>query len=175
MNHLIRRSLLIGTMVTLLTSALLALLISMDLLGPTSEIADLSYQLGGTILFAGIYLFLLIGVFAGMQQARKRGGDTLTFKSAFMNGALISFFVAVTGVIATIVLYELIFPTYATMMGEKVRVAMRVQSIDESIINEKVTTTIQYYGTMTQAKYAMLGNLTTGLFYSLVLAIFMKK
>lgn len=172
---MLKRSFLIGLSVTLLDSLLLSILLHMDVLGPFGEIQNRTYQIGGTILFLGIYLFLFFGVFYGLRQFKVKNEGKMTYKEALINGGTISFFTAFTSILATIILYEFVYPDYAVLMGEKVRVAMTEKGLEEKLISEKVTEIIDYHQTFVQAKFSTIGNFITGLFYTLILGVFMKK
>lgn len=175
MKKKIRRSFIIGTAIMLSHSLLLSVLILLDKLGPMSEIQSKSYQTGGTILFIGIYLLLFVGIFIGIRLARNVNKDRISYKECVLNGVLISMFTGLTSILATIFLFEFVFPDYDLMMSEKVKDVLEQKDVDAAIIAEKVNSTMSYYSTLTQAKFSAIGNFTTGLFYTLVLSIFLKK
>lgn len=175
MNILLKTNLLIGFLIAAAESLLLGILLAFKLIGPEAEIDSPSFQVGGTLLFIGIYLFLLFGVYIGISIFKKRNGNRLTYIEALKTGFWISLFSALVSVLFTYVFYELIYPDYRMLMLDKLEMTFESQNLEPGLIKTKLVEFSDYYSTRAQAAYTFLGHLVTGIFYSILLGVFMKK
>ncbi|TRX48707.1 DUF4199 domain-containing protein [Fulvivirga sp. M361] len=162
-----------GAFIALAGSILMLILLALNLVGPESIKND-NLMYGGTLLFISLYVFLLVGLFISMKKIKKLNGDTLTFLEALKTGFYTSLSTAIFGVIFTIIFYELIYPKYNQEMAEVITARLSNSPLSPEEINGKVAEQTQYYSTGIQAKFSFVGNLITGIAFSLVMGLFLR-
>jgi F0F1-type ATP synthase assembly protein I len=166
-------SLLGGFFIALAGTILMLILMSLNLVGPESVKND-NLMYGGTILFISLYIFLLIGLFIGLKRVKKANGNTLLFKEALKVGFYISLSTAIFSVIFTVIFYELICPNYNQDMVEVVTLKLKNTELNPELVKQKIIEQADYYSTSIQAKFSFVGNLITGIVFSLLLGLFLK-
>lgn len=163
----------IGFLIALAGTLLMLLLLALNLVGPESVGND-RLMIGGTILFITLYLFLLWGIYLSISKVQKINNGSITFKKAFTTGLIVSLSTAVFAVLLTIVFYELIYPGYNTDMKRVLTEKLSKQNISETELTNKIEEQAKYYSTTMQAQFALVGNLITGIAFSLILGLFLK-
>jgi hypothetical protein len=163
----------IGAGVALAGSLLMLLLLALHLVGPASVKND-RLMYGGTLLFISLYIFLLVGLFYGLRKVKQLNGGGLTFLQAVTSGFYVSLSTAVFSVIFTVAFYEMIYPEYNQQMAEIITSKMKNSNLNPVEISGKVAEQTQYYSTWVQAKFAFVGNLITGIAFSVLLSLFLK-
>jgi hypothetical protein len=163
----------IGAGVALAGSLLMLLLLALHLVGPTSVKND-RLMYGGTLLFISLYVFLLVGLFFGLRKVKQLNDGRLSFLQAITSGLYVSLSTAVFSMIFTGVFYEMIYPEYNQQMAEIITAKMENSNLSAVEIKEKVAEQTQYYSTWVQAKFAFVGNLITGIGFSVLLSLFLK-
>ncbi len=166
--------LLTGLCIALAGSIIMLILLCFNLVGPKAVENDL-LMYGGTLLFISLYILLLVGLFICLSKFKKLNGNSLTFKQALLTGFLCSISTAIFSVIFTIIFYELIYPGYMPELQQ-----ILIEKLDKTIfsqeeITEKIKEQTLYYSTWTQAKFSFIGNLITGMAFTLMLSLFLKS
>lgn len=159
----------IGTAGTILMLSLLGL----DLLGPKA-ISSEREMIGGTILFLMLYLFLLIGIYFVLKNQKEKNNNQLSFMQSLMQGFVVSFTTALTSVIFTYFFYEILYPDYVSELLSAMKEKMTLLGIPNEKIELKLAEKQSYYSTYVQAGYSFIGNLITGLAFTLLLSFFLK-
>ncbi|NER15367.1 DUF4199 family protein [Leptobacterium flavescens] len=165
--------LLVGLGIALSGTVLMLLLLALGLVGPQAVESD-KLMYGGTVLFISLYVFILIGLFISLKRRKKQNGDVLTFAEAMKTGLVTSLSAAVFSVLFTIIFYELIYPSYNPEMTEVITAKMEALQLSTEEIREKVEEQTKYYSTSVQAKFSFVGNLITGLAFSVLISLFLK-
>lgn len=173
MNKNILHSIKIGFLIALVGTVLMLLLLGLNLVGPESVRND-KLMIGGTILFISLYVLLLLGIYNSISNSKKHGDGKLSFRNAFVNGLLISFSTAVFAVVFTVIFYELLFPDYEMDMRNVLTEKLSKENLTETELQSKIEEQTRYYSTAIQAQFAFVGNLITGLAFSLILSLFLK-
>ncbi|MDW3194294.1 MAG: DUF4199 domain-containing protein [Cytophagales bacterium] len=163
----------VGFLIALFGTLFMLLLLSLDLVGPASIRND-KFMVGGTILFISLYVFLLFGIYKSIRNVKKTS-SILSFRSAFLEGLITSLSTAVFAVIFTILFYELIYPDYSNEMSAVVTEKLSNQGLDSVELQDKVKEQTKYYSTSIQAQFSFVGNLITGLAFTLILSLFLKS
>lgn len=166
-------SLFVGLIIALAGTVLMLVLFAMDYVGPESVVND-HLMYGGTILFIFLYIFLLTGLYVVFSKIKKLKNNTLTFPEALKFGICTSLSTATFSVIFTIVFYELIYPSYGLEMTEAITNKLQNSNANETEIIKKVAEQTKYYSTRVQAQFSFMGNLVTGVAFSVLLGLFLK-
>ncbi|SIQ32756.1 DUF4199 domain-containing protein [Maribacter ulvicola] len=162
-----------GFLIALAGTLLMLTLLSLHLVGPESVKND-KLMIGGTILFISLYVFLLFGIYSSMVYAKKIA-QKLTFKKAFITGLIVSFATAFFSVLFTLLFYEIIYPNYNADMTVILTEKLSNQNLREAEMIEKINEQTKYYSTAMQAQFSFVGNLITGIAFSLLLSLFLKS
>lgn len=163
-----------GFLIALSGTVLMLILLALNFVGPESVYND-KLMIGGTILFISLYVFLLIGIYKSISNAKKLNNGKIDFKKALMSGLIVSILTAIFAVVFTIIFYELIYPEYNTDMTKVLTEKLSKQDLSETELSNKIKEQTQYYSTSMQAQFSFAGNLITGLAFSLVLSLFLKS
>ena len=162
-----------GFLIALAGTLLMLLLLAINFVGPEAVKND-NLMIGGTILFISLYIFLLIGIYKSISNGKKTT-QNLTFKNAFFIGCIVSLSTAIFSVVFTLIFYEILYPNFngdiTTVLTEK----LSNQNLSEREIIEKINEQTTYYSTAVQAQFAFVGNLITGIAFSLILSLFLKS
>ncbi|WP_085296753.1 DUF4199 domain-containing protein [Cognaticolwellia mytili] len=153
---------------------LMLILLSLSLVGPES-VSNNKLTIGGTILFIFLYVFLLLGIYKSILIAKKLNGAKLTFKKALLTGAVVSISTATFSAIFTIFFYNWIYPEYNSDMIKVITEKLSTTNLSEEEIGAKINEHKKYYSTQIQAQFSFVGNLITGLAFSLILSLFLKS
>ncbi|WP_040282393.1 DUF4199 domain-containing protein [Psychroserpens damuponensis] len=162
-----------GFLIALSGTLLMLILLALNFVGPESVKND-KLMIGGTILFISLYIFLLFGIYKSISNVKKTA-QVLTFKSAFFTGFIVSLATAIFSVLFTILFYEIIYPNYNTDMSTVLIEKLSNQNLNETEIAEKISEQTKYYSTVIQAQFSFVGNLITGIAFSLILSLFLKS
>ena len=163
-----------GFFIALAGSLLMGLLLILNFVGPESVNND-RLMIGGTILFISLYIFLLFGIYKSLVNYKVENNGILSFKNAFYQGLIVSISTAVFAVIFTIIFYTLICPDYNKDMTDILTEKLSSQNLNPVEIEAKIKEQTQYYSTAMQAQFAFVGNLLTGLAFTLILSLFLKS
>ena len=162
-----------GLAVALAGSILMLTLIALKLIGPKA-IALETDMIGGTILFLMLYLFLLFGIYFAIKKQKDAQGG-IWFKEAVVQGLLVSITTAFFSVIFTILFYEFLYPNYVTETTDALRLKMESIGVPNDKLNTKLEEKIAYFSTPTQSMFSFIGNLITGIAFTLLLSFFLKS
>lgn len=162
-----------GFLIALAGTLLMLILLAINYVGPESVKND-KLMIGGTILFIALYVFLLIGIYKSISNVKKTT-QNLTFKNAFAVGFMVSLATAIFSVLFTLIFYEMLYPNYNTDMTIVLNEKLSNQNLSEQEITEKINEQTTYYSTAMQAQFAFVGNLMTGIAFSLILSLFLKS
>ena len=169
-----KTSMLYGLIVSLAGSGLMISLVGLKLLGPKAIPLD-NEMIGGTILFLFLYLFLLFGIYFSIKKRKQQNGQKITFKEALLQGTILSLSTAVFSVLFTYLFYEILYPSYVTETLEALKSKMESATIQQEMITEKLLEKENYYSTSVQSFFSFIGNLITGIAFSLLLSFFLKS
>ncbi len=173
MKQTTKYSINVGFLIALSGTLFMLLLLSLGLVGPDA-ISNDYFMLGGTILFISLYVFLLLGIYRSIMYAKKHS-STLLFKNAFLEGLTSSTSTAIFAVIFTIIFYELMYPDYGEDMRKVITEKLSNKNLNPGEIATKVEEQTKYYSTAMQAQFSFVGNLITGLAFTLILSLFLKS
>ena len=162
-----------GFLITIAGTLLMLILLFLNFVGPESVKND-KLMVGGTILFISLYVFLLLGIYTSISKVKKIT-QNLTFKNAFITGFVVSLSTAIFSVLFTILFYELIYPDYNADMATVLTEKLTNQNLSEIERTEKINEQTKYYSTAMQAQFSFVGNLITGIAFSLILSLFLKS
>lgn len=162
-----------GFLIALAGTLLMLILLALNLVGPESVKND-KLMIGGTILFISLYIFLLLGIYKSISYVKKIT-QTLTFRDAFITGFIVSLATGIFSVLFTLLFYEIIYPSYNIDMTNILTDKLSKQNLSETEIIEKINEQTKYYTTTMQAQFSFVGNLITGLAFSLILSLFLKS
>ncbi len=162
-----------GFSVALAGTLLMLILLALNFVGPESVKND-KLMIGGTILFISLYIFLLLGIYKSISHI-KNIFKKLTFKNAFVTGFVVSLTTAIFSVLFTLLFYEAIYPNYNTDMITVLTEKLSNQNLSEAEIIEKINEQTKYYSTAMQAQFSFVGNLITGITFSIILGLFLKS
>lgn len=162
-----------GFIIALAGTLLMLFLLAINFVGPES-VRNNKLMIGGTILFISLYLFLLFGIYKSIVYTKKNS-LTLTFKNAFLSGLIVSLFTAIFSVLFTIIFYELIYPNYNTDMTKVLTEKFSNSNLNNEEIFTKINEQTKYYNTYIQAQFSFVGNLITGIAFTLLLSLFLKS
>ena len=163
-----------GFFIALAGTLLMLSLLAINYVGPESVRND-QFMVGGTILFISLYVFLLIGIYRSIAFIKRLKDDNLNFKTAFLTGLVVSLSAALFSVVFTIIFYELMYSDYNADMTEVLTDKLSKQNLSTTELKSKIEEQTKYYSTAMQAQFAFVGNLITGLAFSLVLSLFLKS
>ncbi len=163
-----------GFFIALAGTLLMLVLLSINFVGPESVRND-KLMIGGTILFISLYIFLLVGIYKSISNAKNLNNGKINFKKAFLNGFIVSLSTAIFSVICTLIFYELLYSEYNTDMTNVLTEKLSKQNLSETELNSKIKEQTKYYSTALQAQFSFAGNLITGLAFSLILSLFLKS
>lgn len=173
MNKKIVYSVKSGFFIALAGTILMLILLALHFVGPESVQND-KLMIGGTILFISLYIFLLVGIYKSIANAKKEDSK-LTFKKAFFIGSIVSLSTAIFSVLLTVLFYEVIYPDYNTDMTTILTEKLSKQHLGDLEVIEKINEQTKYYSTAIQAQFSFVGNLITGIAFSLILSLFLKS
>ena len=162
-----------GFLIALSGTLLMLILLTIHFVGPESVRND-KLMIGGTILFISLYIFLLIGIYKSISNVKKIS-ETLTFKKAFVTGFIVSLSTAIFSVLFTLLFYEVIYPNYNADMTTILMEKLSEQNLNNTEISEKINEQTKYYSTAMQAQFSFVGNLITGIAFTLILSLFLKS
>jgi len=163
-----------GIVIALVGTLLMLSLIGLQLLGP--EAIKLETEMtGGTILFLMLYLFLLIGIYFAIKKRKEALGQQITFKEALIQGTVLSLVTAICSVVLTVVFYELMYPNYVAETIEALQIQMERIGVPVDKMNAELEEKKAYYSTATQSFFSFVGNLITGIAFTLLLSFFLKS
>ena len=162
-----------GFIIALCASILMLSLVGLDMLGPDA-VSSNKEMIGGTLLFLMIYLFLLFGIYFALKKQKDEGKGLLSFKKAMLQGVATSLSAAAFSVLFTFLFYELAYPEYVPELISALREKMELENVALEKIEEKLTERRAYYRTLNQALYSFIGNLITGIAFTLLLSFFLK-
>lgn len=149
-------------------------LIVLKLIGP--EAISLGQEMaGGTVLFLFLYLFLLFGVFFTIKKWKQDNHQQITFRAALIQGLAVSLSTATFSILFTYIFYELLYPDYVAETLRSLKLRMESLNIPEEKINEKLLEKKEYYRTEVQSFYSFVGNLITGVAFTLLFSFFLKS
>ncbi|WP_109301219.1 DUF4199 domain-containing protein [Aquimarina sp. AU474] len=162
-----------GFLIALAGTLLMLILLVLNFVGPESIKKD-KLMIGGTILFISLYIFLLLGIYKSISNT-KRITQNLTFKSAFLTGFIVSLATAIFSALFTLLFYEVIYPNYNADMTTVLTEKLSNQNLNETEMIKKINEQTKYYSTTMQAQFSFVGNLITGIAFSLILSLFLKS
>lgn len=162
-----------GFLIALAGTLLMLILLALNFVGPESVKND-KLMIGGTILFISLYIFLLLGIYKSISNAKKIT-QNLTFKNAFVAGFMVSLSTAIFSVLFTLLFYEVIYPNYNAEMTTILTEKLSSQNLKKMETVEKINEQTKYYSTTMQAQFSFVGNLITGIAFSLILSLFLKS
>lgn len=163
-----------GLAVALAGSVLMVSLLGLKLIGPKAISLD-TEMTGGTVLFLMIYLFLLFAIYLTIKKRKESNGQKITFKSALLQGAVLSISTALVSVVLTYLFYEILYPNYVTEMLSSLQIKMQNLNLEPQKIEQKLAEKKAYYSTSVQSFYSFIGNLITGISFTLLLSFFLKS
>ncbi|WP_343488432.1 DUF4199 domain-containing protein [Allomuricauda sp. d1] len=163
-----------GFVVALAGSVLMLILIALRLIGPKAIVLE-TEMTGGTILFLMLYLFLLFAIYFAIKKKKDALGRSIKFKEAAIQGLTVSIATAVFSVIFTVIFYELLYPTYVAETIDALKIKMEITGVPEDKLNEKLEERKAYLSTSSQSLYSFVGNLITGVAFTLLLSFFLKS
>ena len=169
-----KTSILYGIIVSLAGSVLMVSLVGLKLIGPSSIPLD-NEMIGGTVLFLFLYLFLLFGIYFAIKKQKQRNGQTITFKEALLQGIAVSLSTAVFSVLFTYLFYDVLYTNYVSETLEALKIKMESVNVPKELVNEKLLEKETYYSTSVQSFYSFIGNLITGVAFTLLLSFFLKS
>ena len=149
-------------------------LLGLKLIGPKAISLD-TEMIGGTILFLMLYLFLLFAIYLTIKKRKEHNGQKITFKEALLQGTVLSISSAVFSVVLTYLFYEILYPNYVTDILSSLQAKMQSLNIEPEKLQQKLAEKKQYYGTSVQSFYSFVGNLITGISFTLLLSFFLKS
>ena len=82
---------------------------------------------------------------------------------------------AIFSVLFTVVFYEFLYPDYATETLDALQVQMERIGVPADKIKAKLEEKKAYYSTSTQSSFSFVGNLITGVAFTLLLSFFLKS
>ncbi len=173
MKNNVTYPILVGVIIALSGTFLMLVLLAFGFVGPKSVLND-NLMYGGTILFASLYLFLLLGIFKALKKRKRSNENSLSFSDAFKTGLIVSVSTAITSVILTILFYEVFYPKYNQEMIEIVSHKMQSTQLTSLEVEKKVVEQAKYYSTSVQAQFSFVGNLLTGIVFTLLLTLFLR-
>lgn len=163
-----------GMAVALAGSVLMISLIELKLLGPKAISLE-SDMAGGTILFLMLYLFLLFGIYFAIKKQKEQNAQTITFKEAMLQGFAVSLMTALTSVALTYLFYNVLYTDYVSETLEALRTQMQSANVPTAKLQAKLAEKEEYYSTATQSFFSFVGNLITGITFTLLLSFFLKS
>jgi len=163
-----------GLAVALAGCVLMISLLGLKLIGPKAISLD-TEMLGGTILFLMLYLFLLFAIYLTIKKKKEINGQKITFKEALLQGAALSISTALCSVVLTHLFYEILYPNYVTEMLSSLQTKMQGLNIEPEKVQQKLAEKKEYYSTYVQSFYSFIGNLITGISFTLLLSFFLKS
>ncbi len=169
----IKTPIIYGFVIALAGTILMLSLLGLGLLGPNAVSSDRE-MIGGTVLFLMIYLFLLIGIYFALKKKKEKNNSRLTFKEALLEGFIISLVTALFSVVFTYLFYEILYPNYVNELISAMKEKMNLLGIPKEKIDQKLAEKINYYSTTSQGIFSFIGNLITGIAFTLLLSFFTK-
>ena len=169
-----KSSILYGLIVALAGSILMVSLVGLKMLGPKA-ISLGNEMVGGTILFLFLYLFLLFGIYFVIKKKKQQNGQTIAFKEALSQGIVVSLSTAVFSVLFTYLFYDILYPNYVSETLEALKIKMESINVPKQMVDEKLLEKETYYSTPIQSFYSFIGNLITGIAFTLLLSFFLKS
>jgi predicted membrane protein len=163
-----------GLAVALAGSVLMISLLGLKLIGPKAISLD-TEMIGGTILFLMLYLFLLFAIYLTIKKRKELNGQKITFKEALLQGTVLSFTTALLSVVLTYLFYEILYPDYLANMLSSLQTKMQNLNIEPGKLQQKLAEKKEYYSTSVQSFYSFVGNLITGISFTLLLSFFLKS
>ncbi|MCF8321897.1 MAG: DUF4199 domain-containing protein [Flavobacterium sp.] len=163
-----------GLAVALAGSILMVSLLGLKLIGPKAISLD-TEMIGGTILFLMLYLFLLFAIYLTIRKQKKRNGQKISFKEAVLQGTILSISTALFSVVLTYLFYEILYPNYVTDMLTSLQTKMQSINVEPEKLQQKLAEKKEYYSTSVQSFYSFIGNLITGISFTLLLSFFLKS
>jgi predicted membrane protein len=163
-----------GLAVALAGSVLMISLLGLKLIGPKAISLD-TEMIGGTILFLMLYLFLLFAIYLTIKKRKEHNEQKITFKEALLQGTVLSISTALSSVLLTYLFYEILYPNYVTDMLNSLQAKMQSLNIDPEKLQQKLAEKKEYYSTSTQSSYSFIGNLITGISFTLLLSFILKS
>lgn len=163
-----------GLAVALAGSGLMVSLLGLKLIGPKAISLD-TEMIGGTILFLMLYLFLLFAIYFTIKKRKEYNGQKITFREALLQGVVLSFSTALFSVVLTYLFYEILYPNYVTDTLSSMQTKMQRLNIEPEKIQQKLSEKKEYYNTSVQSFYSFIGNLITGISFTLLLSFFLKS
>ena len=164
---------LFGLAIATAGTILMLSLIGLKMLGPAA-IRSEREMIGGTILFLMLYLFLLVGIYFVLKISKEQNNNQLSFKEGMVQGLVLSFTTALASVIFTFLFYEILNPEYVDKLLLAMEEKMNFIGIPKDKIDLMLTEKLHYYSTYVQAGYSFIGNLITGVAFTLLLSFFLK-
>jgi hypothetical protein len=163
-----------GLTVALAGSVLMISLLGLKLIGPKA-ISLNTEMIGGTILFLLLYLLLLFAIYLTIKKRKEINGQKITFKEALLQGVVLSISTALFSIVLTYFFYEILYPDYVTEMLSSMQTKMQNLSLEPEKIQQKLAEKKEYYSTSVQSFYSFIGNLITGISFTLLLSFFLKS
>lgn len=163
-----------GLAVALAGSVLMVSLLGLKLIGPKAISLD-TEMIGGTILFLMLYLFLLFAIYLTIKKRKETNGQKIAFREAVLQGAVLSISTALFSVVLTYLFYEVLYPNYVSEMLSSLKIKMQSLNIEPLKIQQKLAEKKEYYNTSMQSFYSFIGNLITGISFTLLLSFFLKS
>ncbi|MBQ4821866.1 DUF4199 domain-containing protein [Aquimarina sp. MMG016] len=163
-----------GFVVALAGSILMLTLIELKLLGPKAILLD-KEMVGGTVLFLMLYLFLLFAIYFAIRKRKELNGQIISYKEALLQGLVLSLSTAIFSILFTYLFYELLYPNYVADVLNALKIKMEDTNVPLKKLEAKLLEKQEYYSTSTQSFYSFVGNLITGIAFTLLLSFFLKS
>jgi hypothetical protein len=126
--------------------------------------------------YSGLFniLILVIGIYLGMQQAKLKGGNTLTYGQAVKTGIIIACITAVIVACFSYLYCTIINPGYADFMVKDTENALKAAGKPPREISLQLDAVRKEFSTGAQVGMALVGQAVVGTVAAFILGLFIR-
>jgi len=126
--------------------------------------------------YSGLFsiIILVMGIYLGMREAKRRNGWHLTYGQAIRTGVIISVIAGILVALFSWLYCTVINPGYATFMIREAENALIAAHENQEAIVKHLKEVRQEFSTGAQVLMALVGQIVVGIISSLVIGFFIK-
>jgi len=126
--------------------------------------------------YSGLFslIILALGIYLGLQQARTRNGNTLTYGQAVKTGIGIALVTAALVAAFTWLYCAVLNPGYTEFMVQDCQRTMTAAGKSPAVVAQCVQSTRKEFSTGAQVAQALIGQAVVGTLLTLILGLFLR-
>ena len=127
-------------------------------------------------LISGLFsvLILVLGIYFGLRDAKKKGNNLITYKTAVLTGIKMSLIVAIIVSIFSLIYCTIINPGFRNFMVSEVERTMKASGASSYEITDQIEKAKREFSTPMQMMQSFIGQSVIGMLASLIIGIFIR-